>query len=162
MKTGKDETYMSLFVKILTIVLWVIVICALVFTAFRFSWFAEWGMTVAKEAFDYDYNQLGFFNDLTQLILWLVIILAVVMLFQYIMFLIRSKKHYLSESELLERDEKREAKKRKHKNPDTEKIPETEDTTTENEVVKQPESSTPSTPTTDKERSAILRRMYYR
>ena len=51
---------MNLFVKILTIVLWVIVICALVFTAFRFSWFAEWGMSVAKDAFDYDYNQLGF------------------------------------------------------------------------------------------------------
>ena len=149
---------MNLFVKILTIVLWVIVICALVFTAFRFSWFAEWGMSVAKEAFDYDYNQLGFFNDLTQLILWLVVILAVFMLVQYIVFLVRSKKHYLSESELLEREERREARRKKrheHKKPEPEKEESTED-----ETVTQP---TPiSTPKTEVEKAATLRRLYYR
>ena len=158
---------MNLFVKILTIVLWVIVICALVFTAFRFSWFAEWGMAVAKEAFDYDYNQLGFFNDLTQLILWLVVILAVFMLIQYIVFLVRSKKcnhRHLSEAELLEIEERREAKreerrKRRHKKPEPEKVPEKEEST-EDEVVTQPVPI--STPKTEAEKAATLRRLYYR
>ena len=53
---------MSVFCKILTGLLWVIVICSLVFTAFQFSWFADAGVWVAKDAFDAEITQTQFLD----------------------------------------------------------------------------------------------------
>ena len=104
---------MSLWVKIVTITLWVIVICALVFTAFRFSWFGERGTWVVKDAFDYDLTLDQFYDSMIVVCLWFIVFMAIATLTEYVVFLYRQK-HPKTEEEAAQ-DAEKEAKKAERK-----------------------------------------------
>lgn len=160
---------MSLWVKIVTIVLWVIVICALVFTAFRFSWFAERGTWIVKDTFDYNLTLDQFYDSMVVVCLWFIVFMAIATLTEYVVFLYRQK-HPKSEEELAVASEK-EAKKAERKKKRLEILEEAKEAakdkvveTVANKITESTEKVTDAVKevNTSEAIAAKLRSMYYR
>ena len=156
---------MSLWLKIVMIVLWAVVICALVFTAFRFSWFAEKGTWVVKDAFDYDLTFDAFYRTMIIVCLWVIVFLAIVTLTEYIIFLYKQKhpKNTVDNAEKVEEKKRSGRRKRKSdvltdaKEPAKDKI---EGVTDKTPV--ESDGTKPSESNTSEAIAAKLRQMYYR
>ena len=160
---------MSLWVKIVTIVLWVIVICTLVFTAFRFSWFAERGTWIVKDTFDYNLTLDQFYDSMVVVCLWFIVFMAIATLTEYVVFLYRQK-HPKSEEELAVASEK-EAKKAERKKKRLEILEEAKEAakdkvveTVANKITESTEKVTDAVKevNTSEAIAAKLRSMYYR
>ena len=160
---------MSLWVKIVTIVLWAIVICALVFTAFRFSWFGEKGTWAFKDAFDYNLTLEQFYDTMIIICLWCIVFMSIATLTEYIVFLYRHK-HPKTEGELAadaERKAKRAERKQKRLNVLEEAKEAAKDKVAETLAKKITDSTNTVTNTvkeinTSEAIAAKLRQMYYR